>query len=176
MIFAHERFGLFGTFHAIAVQRRAPKDEIRTHHFTRRDALPQRELRRVPLHTAHGGDTVRDIEEQNVLRHLRRHIGIRQVPMHLGDPGHEIAPASCNARGPGRNVHIRNRTDRRDAIAVDEHGLVLEHALAIHRDNVNIHEGGHARIFGRDLRLRRTGRGKSNYEKEGHAFHAAMLT
>ena len=88
------------------------------------------------------------------------------MPVHLGQPRHQVVPVRLDDLDALGRLHVRRVVDRPDATLVDYDGLALENPLAVHRDDVYVHE----RQFALDDDGRRTagdGRHQSGDEQQG---------
>jgi hypothetical protein len=101
-------------------------------------------------HAPDGRDAAQRVElEDALVERLQAHAGLalrrKDVPVHLGETRHEITVATFHGQRARRNRDRRGWAERNDAIATDDHGVIGQHALAIHRDHVDLrerHDGG----------------------------------
>jgi hypothetical protein len=108
-------------------------------------------VRRLALHAADRGHTVRQIKEEHGVDQAGRHVGIgrvREVTVHLGEAGHQVFAAPRDADRVGRDANAAGRTDRRDPPVPHHDRLVLEHPARVHWEHAHVHErnGGGRRL------------------------------
>ena len=75
-----------------------PTMSRRADQLARVDPVAERELARVPLHPANGGDAVRHVHHQHVLGERRRAVGARQVSVHFSQPRDQEASLAGDDR------------------------------------------------------------------------------
>ncbi len=113
-------------------------------------------------HVEHGGHAVGEIDSEVVL-------GLR-MRVHVGEAGRQPSRAvPVDARRGGRDVHIA--ADRDDAIAANEHGLIAQHAFAIHRHDVDVNERGRFRRLSIGVRAGRQAE-QGDRQRDGETTHS----
>ena len=125
---------------APAAHRHAGQVQVRSQQEPALDGTAQSELRWVPLHAAHGRHAVGDVQEQEVLDVLVAHAGVRQVPVHLGQPRHQVVSVGFHDLDAVRRLDVLGVVDRPDAPLVDDDRLAGNHPLAVHRHDVDVDE------------------------------------
>jgi hypothetical protein len=173
---------LVGRRHDAAVERiavRLPR-ELRARqvkrgaqHLAGRDALAQGEVLRGPDHQARRRDAVRDHHRELV---GGERIGPRavaeEVRVHVGEPRHQPPSPAVDAEGVVRHLDRRRVAHHDDPPVADEHRLVLDHPLTVHRDHGDVGEGHRAaglRVPGPDRPRRLAGevRGRGGDQRRG---------
>ena len=140
VVLAHELLALRRGGDAPPAHRRAADEEPRPQGLAAGDAGTQPELRPLALHAADGGDAVGDVEEEQVPGVGLHHARPRQMPVHLGEPRHEVHALGLDHLGAVGDVHLVGRVHRRDAPVGHDHRAVLDdqgHPGLGHRDDVH---------------------------------------
>ena len=55
--------------------------------------------------------------------------------MHVGEPRHEIRPVPINAPRPAWDARVAGRADPDDAFARNDHRMIRERGVAVHREH-----------------------------------------
>jgi hypothetical protein len=141
----------------VAVERGGADVHRGAEHFAATQLLAQDKLVRRAEHRANRRDAVRYIEEEDVLADLLviRVAAADYVRVHLSEAGHEVLPPSIDARGSRGDRRARRGAQCDDAVVPHDDSLVLERAIAIERNDCDIHECGHR--TGGAIRLRTSG-------------------
>ena len=166
VVLAHELPALLGGGDARPAHRRAADEEPRTQGLAAGDAGPQTQLRPLALHAPDGGDAVGDVEEEQVAGVGLHRARPRQVPVHLGQPRHEVHALGLDRLGALGDLHLVRRMHRRDAAAGHHDRPVLHdhgHAGLGHRDDVHPDE----REVSPHLRQRIAATGEHREDGEG---------
>ena len=102
----------------------------------------------MPLHTAHDRRATGQIQQQAVLC-----IGERsgQVTVHLGEAWEQVMSSTVDTRCGFRDRCRGAGSKRRDQSRLNDDGLSLEHALCVHRNDVDVDE----RVAAADGHLRK---------------------
>ena len=127
VVLAHELLALRGRCGPPPGHGRAAHEQARPQGLAAGDAGPQPELRAVSLHAPHRGHAVGDIEEEQVPDVGLHHARAGQVPVHFGQPRHEVHPLGLDHLGAGGDLHLVGRVHRRDPPAGHHHRPVLDH-------------------------------------------------
>ena len=176
VVLAHELLALLGGGDAPAAHRRAADEEPRAQGLAAGDAGPQPELRPFALHAPDGGDAVGDVEEEQVPGVGLHRARPRQVPVHLGQPRHEVHALGLDQLGAVGDLHLVGGVHRRDAPVGHHHRPVLDHdgdPRLGHRNDVHPDERQVSLHLGQGIAA--SGRDPDDGEDECHAggSHAA---
>src|SRR5277367_690760 len=91
------------------------------------------------------------------------------MPVHFGQPRHQILAVASHAQRALRDLYFPGCADLGDASVPDDNSLVIEHALAVHRDDINVVKNHHLVVGAR--RPTAHSRGQDRYKKQlAHIF------
>jgi hypothetical protein len=119
-----------GPHRGLAVDDRSGRVDARADQRAGFDARAPIEVKRRAEHVAHRGHAVRDEQVEVVL--------VPHVHVHVGEAGHQETLAAIDARRAVGDGDFRGRAERGDAPVDDDHGLIGEHDLAVHRDHRDV--------------------------------------
>ncbi len=145
-LLAHDLRSLLRATDAVVVERGPRREEPRTEHFVARNALAQRQVRRLAEHAARRRDAVCHVEKQDFLDVIFVVAG-RDVCMHLGEPRNEIETRAVDDAGVRGSFALLDRADRPDALAAHDDRSSGEHALGIERHYRDVAK--HGRLLSR---------------------------
>jgi len=141
---SHKPLGVFGRRGRAAVDRRRADVEVRPEHFAAFDLARERDLVVRSEHAADGGDSVGDVQEEDVLHLVAGRVGAGgDVCVHLGEPRHQKPAGTVDHGGAAGRLDFVRRSDRCDHAVTDDHGPAGQHCIRGHGQDG--HAGEHRR-------------------------------
>ena len=92
-------------------------------------------------HSADRGDAAGDVDVEGALDQAVGHLAARDVRVHFGEPGNQVLAAAIHPGAALGHLHLARGSDLDDPVAADDHGLVGNRPLAVHRNDGHVHEG-----------------------------------
>ena len=138
----HELPGFIRPVDDVAAQRRPGGDEPRAEYLVTGELPAQFDVPLAPLHPAHGGHAVGDVQEQNVFEVLPVRQA-RYVAVHFGQSRHEVKAGCIDHDGVGGYDNRVLWTDRRNSPVDNQHSLPRGYLVGVQGYEVDAlkHEG-----------------------------------
>ena len=131
--------GLRRAAHGPTVQRWSRRNESRTENGAFFEVGAQFCVRGAAEHASDCRDAIRDIEIEITIQRPRP--GVRNVRVHLGQPGHQESISPVDDPRSLRNRYRIDISDNEDFATFDNHGLLQQNRIRRHGHHVDIDEG-----------------------------------